>query len=161
MALVIGYLGRYQESLERLQELLEQNPDFATARFWKSYLHVFLGEFGSAIEEAKKAIALEGSPFMRLNLAWVSAEAGKRAEANEILDAVLRGKFEEYFRPAQVGLVELALGNDDEAFRWLEMALAERDTRLLDLGSLPWFKKYRADPRWLRLDQEMGFEPTP
>jgi tetratricopeptide (TPR) repeat protein len=156
LALLMADFGKYQESMERLKKVLQANPDFSAARFWKTYVHVYLGELEAAIEEAKGAISIDGAPIMRLNLAWVYAEAGRKDDAKRILEEVLSETTDEYVRPAQVGMVELAMGDKDEGYRWLEKGLLEKDSALLLFGSIPWFKKYQADARWVRIDERLG-----
>ncbi len=149
-------LGRYQEAKDILSRLCEQNPDFAPARFWLTHTLVYLGEYQEAIKEAERAVATERSPTLRLNMAWVSAEAGQREEARRMLEEVKHEKSDEYVRPAQVGLVELALGVKEEGYRWMEKAFSEKDTALLMVGADPGLAKYREDPRWVRIDEKLG-----
>ncbi len=155
----LGSLGRYRESLEGLRKLIEENPDFPAPHFWKSWDHLFLGELDLAVGEAQKVLALEkSSPFMMLNLAFMYVEAGKKAQAREILDQVVHGIYEEFVRPTFVGLVHLALGDREEGFRWMEKAIEERDTAILTLGGHPWFKeKYLCGPEWTKINRKMGF----
>ena len=62
----------------------------------------------------------------------------------------------EYVPPVSIALVELALGRSDEGYRWLEKAIAERDSSLLYFASLPWFEEYRQDPKWEKIEAHIG-----
>ena len=155
MGMLLSDLGDHEQAKVRLERLIEQNPGFASAYFWKPFVHLFLGEKDAAVATARRGLELEKSPVMMLNLAWVLAETGQPEEARGILGDVLKGTFDEYVRPAQIGMVELAMGNAEEGYSYMEKALAERDSALLMFGSIPWFKKYRSDPRWSRIDEKL------
>jgi hypothetical protein len=51
------------------------------------------------------------------------------------------------------------LGQNDEAFRYLEIAYEERDPGLLQIRVDPDFDNLRADARYHRLVQRIGFPP--
>jgi len=156
MANILAMLGRTDESLREYKKLIELNPDFSPAYFWKSDLHVLLSEFDTAVEDSKKSADLDGSPISKLQLAWVYAVAGNKSEAVKILNEVKGLTRDEYVRPVQIGLVELALGNREEGFGWIEKGIAEKDSALLMFGSLPYFKEYRKDPLWRQIDEKLG-----
>ena len=50
-----------------------------------------------------------------------------------------------------------ALGDKDQAFAWLEKAVAENNARLIFLYE-PQFDPLRSDPRFTSLRRRMGFE---
>jgi len=104
-------------------------------------------------------LALESSTFLKLNLAWVYAETGKKAQARELLHEVESGSHDDYLRPAQLGEVMLALGETEEGFKWLERAVAEKDSALLMIAGMPWYQKYMVLPGWKEIDSRIGL-PT-
>jgi len=156
MAVVQASRGEYKDAMERLRRLAEQYPESSTIEFWKSNVHLCLDEVDLAVQEAEKALELENSTFMKLNLAWIQAETGDKTRAREILDEVLGGSFDDYIRPSEIAEVLLALGETEEAFKWLEKAVAERDSALLMIGSEPWYKKYVDLPGWKEIDNKIG-----
>ena len=141
-------VGKIDEAMEQYRRTVELDPDYIPARIWKSEVHVNLSEYDAAIDEARKAFDIEKTPPTELNLAWVYAAAGRRDEAQNILDNVKSRAAKEHVCPVAIGTVELALGRTVEGFNSLQKALEERDDCLLDLISEPWFKQYRSDPRW-------------
>jgi adenylate cyclase len=156
MAVVRASRGEYMEAMERLRRLAEEYPESSTIKFWKSYVHLSLDEVDLAVQEAGKALELENSTFMKLNLAWIQAETGDKTRAREVLDEVLRGSFDDYVRPSEIAEVLLALGETEEAFKWLEKAITERDSALLMMGSQPWYEKYVKLPGWKEIDSKIG-----
>jgi TolB-like protein/Tfp pilus assembly protein PilF len=158
LAASMARLGRTEEALLQFEKLIEQSPDFAAARVWKSTVHLWRFEYDAAIEEARKAVELDKTSFTQLSLAEILALSGRKDEAQRILDDVLKEAGDSQVLPVYVGEVEFALGRWDEGFKWLEKGLAVRDVGLLYFGSTPnpSYEKYRSDPRWKEIDAKIG-----
>jgi len=156
MAGLLAILGKKDEAMERYHQIFETYPDSGSVHGWKAAVHAWLSEYDLAIEEAKRAFDLDKNPSLESTLAWVYAVAGKNDEAQGILDQMMSRVAKEYVSPVWIGLVELALNRSDEGFRWLEKGLAERDSSLLYFACLPWFKEYRQDPKWEKIEAHMG-----
>jgi len=133
--------------------VVDSNPDFAAPHFWKSLVLVELGKFAEAIEEGKKALEVDRTPGLEVNLAWAYARAGDRESASKILNGVAE---EEATAPSWVGLVRFALGEKDEAFRLFRKACDVHDTDLLYLRGSPCFEECRSDPRWTEIEGKIG-----
>jgi len=156
LAYWLRVVGKTDEAMKQYRRTVELDPDCIPARIWKSEVHVNLSEYDAAIDEARKAVDIEKTPPTELNLAWVYAAAGRRDEAQSILDNVKSRAAKEHVCPVAIGTVELALGRTLEGFNSLQKALEERDDCLLDLLSEPWFSQYRSDPRWKQIYAKMG-----
>ena len=156
MAGLLAILGEKDEAMERYHRIFEIYPGSGSVHGWKAAVHAWLSEYDLAIEEAKRAFDLDKNPSLESTLAWVYAVAGKNDEAQGILDQMMSRVAKEYVSPVWIGLVELALNRSDEGFRWLEKGLAERDSSLLYFACLPWFKEYRQDPKWEKIEAHMG-----
>ncbi len=156
----LAFLGKTDEAMERYQRVIEQNPGFATVHQWKSIIHLWLSDYARAIEEAKVAFELDGSPETESVLGWANAAAGDKDEAQRILDHIIGRAAKEHVPPVWVGLIELAMGRQDEGFRWLQKGLAERDPGLLYFSSFPWLARYRADSRWKQIEERLGLVTT-
>jgi TolB-like protein/tetratricopeptide (TPR) repeat protein len=156
LAYWLNVVGKTDEAMKQYRRTVELDPDYIPARIWKSEVHVNLSEYDTAIDEARKAVDIEKTPPTELNLAWVYAAAGRRDEAQSILDNVKSRAAKEHVCPVAIGTVELALGRTVEGFNSLQKALEERDDCLLDLLSEPWFSQYRSDPRWKQMYAKMG-----
>jgi len=156
MAALSVILGKKDEAMERYDHIIEINQGTAAVHGWMASIHALFSEQDSAIKEAKKAFDLDKNAWLESTLAWVYALAGKNDEAQRILDHLMTRAATEYVSPVWIGLVELALDRSDEGFRWLEKGLVDRDSSLLYFASLPWFEKYRLDPRWEKIDEKIG-----
>jgi adenylate cyclase len=150
--------GNAREALKKYDELIEAYPDFAALRYWKSICLVLSGENEAAVEEAKKFVAVDKSPWSKLHLAWAYATAGNHSEAEKLVAESIMAGGETSVRPTDIALVELALGKKDVGYGWLERAYAERDPQLLYFNGFTWTKEYRKDARWTSIEAKLGFK---
>jgi TolB-like protein/tetratricopeptide (TPR) repeat protein len=154
----ITLFGKAPEALERYDTLIEEYPDFAALRYWKSICLVLAGKHAEAVEEAKRFVAVDASPWSNLHLAWVYACTGSAEEARSLLAKSIATSEQASMRPTDVALVKLALGDREEGYAWLERAYAERDPQLLYFNGFPWTKEFRKDPKWVSIEAKFGFK---
>ncbi len=149
--------GKTKEAIAQFEKTIETDPSFTSVYFWKARAHELDGDLDRAIEDAKKAAELEGNVGLgRLNLASIFARAGKREEAVKLLEKVQSDKSGDYQSPSFVAAVKFGLGENDEAFSWLERAYLEHDGFLLYFREFPWWAEYRKDHRWSEIERKMG-----
>ena len=148
--------GKTDEAMKQYGRIAKLDPGYIPARIWKSEVHAVLSEYDAAVEEATKAVEIEKTPPTELNLAWAYATAGRKDEAQGVLDRVMGRATKEQVCPVAIGTVEFAMGRTEEGFKWLEKALKEGDDCLQDLVSDPWFKQFRSDQRWKEIYARMG-----
>ena len=79
------------------------------------------------------------------------AAAGDRESARVILASIEQKSPEDYVPSYEVAKVHIALGDTDEALRWLERAFAERSHSMAFLRVDPQLQPLRAHPRFQRL----------
>ncbi len=156
MALAFADMGRTDEAMERLNHAIRLNPDNAGIYETRSRFHALSSQFDSAIEDAKKSVELEKDPDNEVNLAWIYALAGKKDEARAILTDIENRGGSAYFSPGFMGAVKLELGDFDGGFRLLEKGFEDREDGILYFGSMPEFKKYWSDPRWVRIEGKIA-----
>jgi hypothetical protein len=93
-------------------------------------------------------------------LAVVYAETGRRAEARRILDDLKKFAEEKYLPPEEIASVYIALGEKDEAFRWLDRACEVHSGALHSIAISPVFRPIHADPRFAAILKRIGLDPT-
>jgi tetratricopeptide (TPR) repeat protein len=147
--------------MERLNQAIRLNPYNAGIYETRSRFHALSSQFDSAIGDAKKAVELDKDPDNEVNLAWIYALAGKKDEAKAILTEIENKGGDEYFSPAFIGAVKLELGESEEGFRLIERGFEEREDGVLYFGSLPEFKKYWSDPRWVQIERKIAALQSP
>ncbi len=149
--------GRSEEALGRFRRIVKENPGFVAVHYWMAMAYLTQGRHDEAVEEGKKEAELDGwSDNSRLDLAFFQSVANQHDAAGKILDEV-QSKAESYVSPVSAALVKLGLGKDKEAYELLEQACQEHDASLLYFASVPFFDRYRSDPRWLEIEEKMGF----
>jgi TolB-like protein/DNA-binding winged helix-turn-helix (wHTH) protein/Tfp pilus assembly protein PilF len=143
------------ESIEQSRKTIEMDPAFPAAhnQLAQGYLAKHL--YGEAIAELQKAIQLSGdSPIFTANLARAYVGANRKADAAELLNDLKRSSVPGYSLAAEIAMVYTALGDKDQAMRWLEKGYEER----VNPGVLlrPCFDPLRSDPRFQALVRRIG-----
>jgi TolB-like protein/Flp pilus assembly protein TadD len=119
-----------------------------------------LGRFGEAEAALRRAAEVRKVPTLEQSHAMVLALAGRKREAAELLKRIaptVRGAGMPRMMRAWA-----AVGDDDEAARWLNRVVAETPEygRLaIDLPPHPGFLKFRGDPRYLEGRRKLGLPP--
>ena len=81
-------------------------------------------------------------------LAQLLAAAGRREEALAILGELETIEHQHYLPPTDIARVHAALGNANDAFRWLERAMESHDADLFMTRVWPAWDPIRDDPRF-------------
>jgi TolB-like protein/Tfp pilus assembly protein PilF len=128
----------------------------------KGFLHQLKGRILAAQGRYDEAIAaLEVTrtqePLRWRYLGWVYARAGKVDRARAVLAELDKFSVETYVPPTAFALVHAGLGENDQAFKWLEAAFAERSIRLTYLKHEPEWDPIRSDPRFAELISRISY----
>ena len=154
------YFARcYDEAAQHLAQTLTLETRFAVAHYILGLVHQQTGKLESAIEDFHTAIeAYVGGPFTLAvaALGHAYALAGEHERARDRLDELQRLTVQHYVSPYCVAVVHVGLGNDDDAFGALELALEERDDRLIYLGVDPLFDRLRPKAPFKRVLESLG-----
>lgn len=147
----------YEQTLIMARKALVSQPN----NFWE---HTILGwtleQKGmpdEAIPEFQKAAAASGDmPMFVAALGQAYAMAGKRQEAEKILQALSVKAKTVYVSPFDIATIYAALGEKDEAFIWLDKAVDERSTFLPYAKWEQRLDPLRSDPRFKNLLHRIG-----
>jgi TolB-like protein/tetratricopeptide (TPR) repeat protein len=115
------------------------------------------GDFQKAIELYEKA--QQTTHFPSVGLAVTYAKMGRREDARHILEQLIEKSRQQYVAGEKIATVYAALGEKDEAFRWLERALDEHSASMAGVASSPEFRPLRSDPRFADLLRRLGIDP--
>jgi TolB-like protein/DNA-binding winged helix-turn-helix (wHTH) protein/Tfp pilus assembly protein PilF len=144
------YAGRYEEAVKRLHVVLDVNPGFPLAHLWMGRAYEEQQAYVDATREFQQADQiLRDWPVTAAALGYVAAASGHRTDAENVLALLTALSSKEYVTPYGVALVYAGLNDRDEAFKWLDRALADRSHWLV------WLK---LDPRWSNLRGDSRFE---
>jgi TolB-like protein/DNA-binding winged helix-turn-helix (wHTH) protein/Tfp pilus assembly protein PilF len=147
----LAHLGRHGEAETRYRRTLDLEPEFREARTALALLYSQMGRHEQAIAEAERT-------GLKLVLADVYARAGRTDDARRLLGEFKTLNRERHVAPLAVASVHAALGEDDQAFDYLEGAYRERITALSHLKVDPGLESLRADPRFADLLRRMNLD---
>jgi serine/threonine-protein kinase len=160
---IIAYFGRdYDEAARRLNATLEIDPQFSTAHWGLGLVHEQQGHYPEAIAQFEKAMSIAGRGTNGLaSLGHVLGLAGRRPEAELILQELLERARSRPIWAYQVALVLVGLKRNDEALDWLERTYRERSTLLSYIDRDPRLDPLRTSPRFTLLLERMHLTQAP
>jgi TolB-like protein/Flp pilus assembly protein TadD len=94
---------------------------------------------------------------IRGHLGHAYAMAGRQADARRILRDLQARAQKDGVGAYEIGFIYAALGNKDEAFKWLDVAYRHHDAGLKFLKTDPTLDFLRSDPRFQELERRVGF----
>lgn len=147
------FMGRRPElAVEKAERLIGIEPGFHWGHLFRGWGEEALGRLGPACDALEKAVELSGNhPVMRASLGRALALAGHRSEATQILADLAKVDSGNGLFSYEIALIHLALGENNEAFQALELAVQVRsgwiaylaaDPRLDPIRSLPGFSDF-------------------
>ena len=149
---IYALLGRYEEARAEARKSLELDPDLPHGWFVMGAAYAAQGMYEEAIAAYRTLETL--SPGYRLALASTYAMAGRRDEALSQLAEL--GRASKVQDPFFLASFHAALGQHDEAFRWLEAAYQQRHPFMPWLEVIPPYEPLRNDPRFEDLVRRMN-----
>src|SRR5262249_53904187 len=87
-------------------------------------------------------------------------DSGGHSEARQILEDLKRWSQQRIMSPEEIASVYVALGEKDEAFKWLNRALDERGGGVHVIPLRPVFRPLHSDPRFLEIVRRIGLDPA-
>ncbi|MDQ6830567.1 MAG: tetratricopeptide repeat protein, partial [Gemmatimonadota bacterium] len=149
---------RFELARKALEDSLSlEEPDVSATHGWLAVAHIELGNFDSALIEAKRALALAEIPIYVALLGYVSARAGFRDDALAVLS-----KLKE--KPLDVAVFQawiyVGLGDIANALEWMEKAFQERSDWLIIIAAMPVCDPLRNEPRFNALVGKLGIEAS-
>jgi TolB-like protein/Tfp pilus assembly protein PilF len=150
---------RYDQSIRELRSSLAVDPDDSGVLTYLGFVLVANNQAGDAIPVLEKAISLsKGSPAAIGVLIRAYAHAGRRADALQLLAELQKNRKAGYVPAGAFVNAYLGLGENNQAFVWLEQAYKEQSNILQFLKTHPYFDPIRADPRFADLVRRVGLD---
>jgi len=152
LAVAYRHSGRHAEAVETMKSMLEWRPADQQFNWHMGVAYLFSGEPGKALE------LFEPGKDAGMSYAYVLAlhELGRYEEFEERLAREIE-RIDESGAGA-VARIYAWLGENDKAFEYLEMALADDPNMLSNVGN-DFYKKIQSDPRWDELLSRYGVVP--
>ena len=150
LAVHFQFLRQYDRAIEQCKKMIEMDPNSVAAHTQLAVNYQEKGMYEEAIAALKKVNA------PRFQLAYAYAVAGKRDEAQKILDELKDDQSKgHYVSPFNFALIYMGLGDKDQAFEWLNRTFEENPYRLAFIKHNPRFDSLRSDPRFDALLRRM------
>ncbi len=149
------YFGMYEEAIVEGERAMQLDPTFIYGAPALAVLYREMGRVDEAVELFKKAERFTGIPSFGLGIIY--ARQGRRDDALQILNAITSKR--NYTPGDAVAHVYVALGEHDEAIRYLEQACEQRSSSLHTVGIATEIAPLRSDQRFLSILRRIGLEP--
>jgi TolB-like protein/tetratricopeptide (TPR) repeat protein len=148
---------RYDDAIRESQSVLAIQPDNAVNLMDLGFALIADNRPAEAIPVLEKALSLSpGSPAVTGILIRAYAHAGRRSDALRLLADLKRRRKAGYIPAAAFVNAYLGLGDNEQAFYWLEQAYKEQSNILQFLKTHPYFDPIRGDPRFAELVRRVG-----
>jgi adenylate cyclase len=114
------------------------------------------GDFNQAVALYEKAQAATHFPSPGLGITY--AKMGRREDCRRVVDQLIEKSRQQYVAADSIAAVYVALGEKDEALRWLERAFEEHSGSFYSYLFRPEFRALRSDPRFADLLRRTGID---
>jgi adenylate cyclase len=146
--------NRLDEAITEGQRTQQLDPHYFYLESALAAAYRDKGNFAEAIALYTKA--QEETHLPSSGLAITYARTGQQNEARKILDQLLQERRTRYVSAQIIAAIYVALGDKEEAFRWLEIAATEHSGILQWIAFLPEFRPLRPDKRFPNLLRRIG-----
>lgn len=146
--------GRYEEAIAIYRTALALSPGILGAQYNIGAARMLQGRLEEALTETLKE---DEEGYRLMGQAPIYHDMGKIEEAEEALAKMI----EKYAAEAayNIGFIFAYFGQKDQAFEWLETAVANHDAGLCQIVTEPIIAKLYSDPRWLPFLERIGMSP--
>jgi TolB-like protein/Tfp pilus assembly protein PilF len=154
---ILTHARRYDEAIDQLHRVTELEPNDYRPRWFLAIAYANNKQFDEAIATSEKGVVLSSrTPSMLGVMGMCYGLAERKAEANKVLAELLELDRRRYVTPVALVQVYIGLGDNDQAFAWLEKAFQERSYLMSFLKVEPMVDPLRSDPRFDDLLRRIG-----
>jgi len=142
---------RVNQAIEQSRKTIDLDPNY-----WGGYQELGLSllrnkQFPEAIAALERSRSLDNNPSVSGYLGFAYAAAGKKAEAQRILDEMKELSQKQYVPAYSIAIIYAGLDEKDQAFGWLNKAFADRSFYIALLNFEQTLDNLRPDPRFKEL----------
>jgi TolB-like protein/Tfp pilus assembly protein PilF len=155
------YVGadRLDDAISAGKRVLQVDPNYIYFDSTLAGAYREKRDFQEAVALYEKAQTV--THFPSAGLAITYAKMGRLEDARRVLNQRIEKSRQQYVPADSIAAVYVALGDKEEAFRWLERAFDEHSAPMsIQLTCHPKFRALRSDPRFADLLRRMGVDPA-
>ena len=155
------YLARkYDLAIQQGRSTVELDANFAAAHLLLGENYVQMGLDEKGLAELHTAADLSGnSPLYLAQVAAAHAAAGRRTEALRIIAELQTISTTRYVSPYGLAQIYAAMNDQEQTFKWLQVAYDDGAVWMSYLGVDPVFDGFRRDPRFQDLLRRVHLLP--
>ena len=157
--LAFTYLVSGEEKLAEFhnQQALELSPNFQFALHIRSLILSRQKRFDEAEKQLLKAIEDDNqNPVTVMSLGIVYWRAGKKEKSYKLLADLLDRRNFEYIKGGILTRFYIAIGEKEEAFKWLRQSRDEKDPDFITIFHWPLYDSVRDDPEFIQIYKDAG-----
>ena len=149
VAMSYSRLGEYESAKARLREVLGLDPDFRWGKARLGAVHLFAGDTERALEIFEKIHYETGECCYPGHLEALH-DLGRQEEFEALLPEFIE-VHEEMGATLIIAQLYAWIGDNDEAFRWLDTHDRQKTWGIRSHLTRQWYRKLHDDPRWQAL----------
>lgn len=157
--MLLGFARRYDEAIAQQQRTLQIQPNYALAEGNLASMYVQTGRYDDAAALINTGLRPEEQGDRSL-LAVIYIRTGRESDARKVLNGMIdRCKTSCGNTVYGIAKVYAALGDKDEAIRWLNTGYEQRVFNMFFARVDPSFDSLHGDPRYKELIHRIGLTP--
>lgn len=153
---VYSYLGQDDVAIAQYRKSLQIEPSFAPTRGNLAVLLFAKGQYAEGFSEWQQAVSVFHGPEQTKAVVDAFLKSGFREAVQVNIRANVERSKREYVSPYYIAGWYALIGDNDNAFKWLNKAYEVHDDLLAYLGVEPAFRAIRSDPRYADLLRRMS-----
>jgi serine/threonine-protein kinase len=151
------YAGRLDEARKESLKLVELDPSFVRAHYELGLVLEEEGKLDEAIAEFKTGLKYVPDNIAGLTaLGHAQARAGRRAEAEKLIERLQELSKQQYVSPFQTAVIYAGMDERKLALDWLEKSRDERFNWMPFIKVDPVLKNLRSESRFVELEKSLG-----
>ncbi len=148
------YAGHRDDAIASWRTTLALSPNYIGAWYNIGVAQIHMGQLDAALASMQRE---PPGVWQMIGLPMAYHALGRKAESDAALAALVKAHAED--AAFNIAYVYAMRGENDEAFAWLDRAIANSDPGLSDIAMEVEFIPLRADRRWLPLLEKLGRSP--
>lgn len=146
----------YDEAEKQCRKTLEFDSNYARSYWLLGLIYEQKKQLPEAITSFQRAVELSrNGTLAKASLARAFAKNSQRKEAENILAELIAGSNDHFVCPDSIALIYSALGDKENAFKYLNQATVERPFSMFQINIEQRFDELKNDPRFKNVEEKM------